>query len=220
MENAMSQSNTLTRQGTASTANVDMKLEVVVIPVADVDRAKQFYSDIGWRLDADFVVGDAFRGIQFTPPGSPCSVHFGKGIGSATPGSARGLYLVVSDIEAARRELEMRGAKVGDTFHRNGPGTPAVSGLHPQRGSYLSYATFVDPDGNEWMLQEVTSRFPGRVDPGTTSFRSASDLASAMRRASVAHGEYEKQSGGHDETWPDWYARYMVSEQEGGPMPS
>jgi len=197
-----------------------MKLEVVVIPVADVDRAKRFYADLGWRLDADFVVGDVFRGIQFTPPGSPCSIQFGNGGPSAVPGSARGLYLVVSDIEGARAELVNRGVDVSELFHRDGPGKPAVPGRHPARASYFSYATFSDPDGNEWLLQEVTTRFPGRVDPSATSFASASDLASAMRRASLAHGEHEARTDGkRHENWPDWYAEYMVAEQAGKELP-
>jgi catechol 2,3-dioxygenase-like lactoylglutathione lyase family enzyme len=205
---------------TPKAATVDMKLEVVVIPVADVERAKRFYSGLGWRLDGDFVVGDGFRGIQFTPPGSPASIHFGKGLTSAQPGSASGLYLVVSDIEAARAELVDRGADVSDVFHRAGPGKPRVSGPHPQRGSYASFATFSDPDGNEWLLQEVTNRLPGRIDSNATSFASASDLASAMRRASAAHGEHEKRTGQRDENWPDWYAEYMVAEQAGKELPS
>jgi catechol 2,3-dioxygenase-like lactoylglutathione lyase family enzyme len=197
-----------------------MKLEVVVIPVSDVDRAKRFYGDLGWRLDADFVVGDAFRVVQYTPPGSPCSIHFGIGITSAAPGSARGLYLVVPDIQSARAELVDRGVHVGELFHRAGPGQPPVSGLDPERRSYFTYATFSDPDGNEWLLQEVTTRFPGRIDSNATGFASASDLASAMRRASVAHGEHEKRIGAADLNWPDWYAAYMVAEQAGKPLPS
>src|SRR5215204_6353829 len=196
------------RHSAPSTGTVDMKLEVVVIPVADVDRAKRFYGDLGWRLDADFVVGDTFRGVQFTPPGSACSIQFGAGGPSAVPGSARGLYLVVSDIEAARAELVDRGVDVSEMFHRDGPGKPALSGPHPARTSYFSYATFSDPDGNEWLLQEVTTRFPGRIDSNVTSFASWSNLASAMRRASAAHGEHEKRTGQHDANWPDWYAEY------------
>lgn len=200
---------------------VDMKLEVIVIPVADADRAKRFYGDLGWRLDADFVVGDAFRVLQFTPPGSPCSIHFGTGVTSAVPGSAQGLYLVVSDIEAARAELVARGVDVSEVFHRDGPGKPPLSGPDPARRSYFSYATFSDPDGNGWLLQEVTTRFPGRIDANATSFASASDLASAMRRASAAHGEHETRTGGHrDENWPDWYSAYMVAEQAGKKLPS
>ena len=196
-----------------------MKLEVVVIPVSDVGRAKRFYGKLGWRLDADFVVGDAFL-VQFTPPGSPCSIHFGTGLTSAVPGSASGLYLVVSDIEAARADLVAHGVDVSDVFHRAGPGKPPVKGPHPARSSYFSYATFRDPDGNEWLLQEVTTRFPGRIDSNATSFASVSDLASAMRRASVAHGEHEARMGGQrDENWPDWYAAYMVAEQAGKELP-
>lgn len=201
-------------------ARVDLKLEVVAIPVADVDRAKRFYGGLGWRLDADFPVGDSFRVVQFTPPGSPASIHFGTGVTSAAPGSASGLYLVVSDIEAARAELISHGAGVSELFHRAGPGQPAISGRDPEGRSYLSYATFSDPDGNNWLLQEITRRFPGRVDANTTAFASASDLASALRRAAAAHGEHEKRIGQHDEDWPDWYARYMVAEQSGEQLPS
>ena len=203
-----------------SAGRADMKLEVVVIPVSDVDRAKRFYGGLGWRLDADFLIGDEFRGVQFTPPGSPCSIHFGTGLTSAVPGSASGLYLVVSDIEAARADLVAHGVDVSDVFHRAGPGKPPVKGPHPARSSYFSYATFRDPDGNEWLLQEVTTRFPGRIDSSATSFASVSDLASAMRRASAAHGEHEARMGGQrDENWPDWYAEYMVAEQAGRELP-
>ncbi|MER8382536.1 VOC family protein [Mesorhizobium sp. M0220] len=195
-----------------------MKLEVVVIPVSDVDRAKSFYSGLGWRLDGDFVVGDTFRGVQFTPPGSPASIHFGTGITTAAPGSASGLYLVVSDIEAARAELIGHGAEVSEAFHRTGPGKPAVKGRDPERRSYSSFATFKDPDGNEWLLQEITTRFPGRID--TTTYASGADLVAALRRASEAHGEHEKRNGGQrDENWPDWYAEYMVAEQAGKELP-
>ena len=198
-----------------------MKLEVVVIPVSDVELAKRFYTNLGWRLDANFVVGDEFRGVQVTPPGSPCSIHFGIGFTSAVPGSARSLYLVVSDIEAARAELVDRGVDVSEVFHRDGPGKPALGGRHPARASYFSYATFSDPDGNEWLLQEVTARFPGRIDSNATSFASVSDLASAMRRAAAAHGEHEMRTGGQrDENWPGWYAEYMVAEQAGKELPS
>jgi catechol 2,3-dioxygenase-like lactoylglutathione lyase family enzyme len=204
----------------AKAPTVDFKLEVVVIPVSDVERAKRFYGGLGWRLDADFVVGDSFRVVQFTPPGSPSSIHFGKGVTSATPGSAQGLFLVVSDIEAARAELVKGGAEVSEVFHRAGPGQPVVEGRDPERRSYFSYATFTDPDGNSWLLQEVTTRFPGRVDSNTTSFASEADLSAAMRRASVAHGEHEKRNGGQrDENWPDWYASYMVAEQSGKELP-
>jgi catechol 2,3-dioxygenase-like lactoylglutathione lyase family enzyme len=218
----MNQLDTIMKRDIAPFARtVDMKLEVVTIPVADIDRTKRFYSDLGWRLDADFVVGDAFRGIQFTPPGSACSIQFGTGGLSAVPGSARGLYLVVSDIQSARAELVDRGVDVSDLFHRVGPGQPPLSGPDPVRRSYFSYATFNDPDGNEWLLQEVTTRFPGRIDANATGFASVSDLASAMRRASVAHGEHEMRTGGQrDENWPAWYAEYMVAEQAGKELPS
>ena len=206
---------------TPKTHMLDMKLEVVVIPVWDVDRAMRFYGGLGWRLDADFVVGDTFRGVQFTPPGSPSSIHFGKGLTSAEPGSASGLFLVVSDIEAARAELVGRGVEVSEVFHRAGPGQPPINGRDPERRSYFSYATFADPDGNSWLLQEVTARFPGRVDANDTTFTSSNELAAALRRASAAHGEHEKRTGGlRDENWPDWYAEYMVAEQAGKPLPS
>ena len=198
---------------------VDMKLEVVVIPVSDVDRAKRFYSNLGWRLDADFVRGDAFRAVQFTPPGSSCSIHFGTGITSAVPGSAQGLYLVVSDIEAARAELVDRGVDVGEVFHR-AVGEGPLSGPDPARRSYHSYATFSDPDGNSWLLQEVTVRLPGRVGADHTTFTSSTELATALRRAATAHGEHEKRTGQHDADWPDWYAEYIVREQAGKELPS
>jgi catechol 2,3-dioxygenase-like lactoylglutathione lyase family enzyme len=207
---------------TRSAKRVDLKLEVVVIPVADVDRAKRFYGDrLGWRLDADFTVGDRFRGVQFTPPGSPASIQFGAGLTSVTPGTAAGLYLVVSDIESARAELVRRGIDVSEVFHREGPGQPAVPGRDPQRRSYSSFATFSDPDGNGWLLQEVTARFPGRVDGDQTAFVSAPELATALRRAATAHGEHEKRLGKSDpEGWADWYAEYLVREQAGQPLPS
>jgi catechol 2,3-dioxygenase-like lactoylglutathione lyase family enzyme len=198
----------------------DMKLEVIVIPVSDVDRAKRFYGDLGWRLDADFVVGDEFRVVQFTPPGSASSIHLGKGVTAATPGSARGMYLVVPNIDTARAELLARGVEVSEVFHRAGPGKPPITGPDPERRSYFSYAMFSDPDGNEWLLQEVTTRLPGRIDSSTVSFASESDLASALRRASAAHGEHEARMGGQrDENWPDWYATYIVAEQAGKPLP-
>lgn len=200
--------------------SVDLKFEVAVIPVSDVDRAKDFYGRLGWRLDADFPVGDTFRVVQFTPPGSPASIHFGTGLTSATPGSASGLYLVVSDIVAARAELVERGAEVSEVFHREGPGKPPISGRDPGGRSYRSYATFSDPDGNGWLLQEVTERLPGRVDADVTDFASVADLAAALRRAAAAHGEHEKRNGGqHDHNWPDWYAAHMVAEHAGKPLP-
>jgi catechol 2,3-dioxygenase-like lactoylglutathione lyase family enzyme len=202
--------------------SVDMKLEVVVIPVSDIDRAKRFYGGLGWRLDADFVMGNDFRIVQFTPPGSPCSIHFGTdrtGITPATPGSAQGLYLIVSDIEAARAELVDRGADVSELFHRVGRGD-RLSGPDPERRSYSSLASFSDPDGNGWLLQEVTVRLPGRVDADSTTFTSSTELAAALRRAAAAHGEHEKRIGQHDADWPDWYAEYIVREQAGEELPS
>ncbi|MBX9712069.1 MAG: VOC family protein [Xanthobacteraceae bacterium] len=210
---------------------VDMKLEIVVIPVSDVDRAKSFYSGLGWRLDADFAAGDDWRVIQFTPPGSGCSVIFGKNVTSAAPGSARGLYLIVSDINAARNELLARGVKAGEVFHAVGDkhtgtdepflsGRNRVSGPAPGNRSYGSFASFSDPDGNGWLFQEITSRLPGRVE-GDTTFKSSADLAATLRRAAIAHGEHEKRNGGkHDENWPDWYAEYIVREQAGKKLPT
>jgi len=208
----------------ASVGRIDTKLEVVAIPVTDVERAKQFYERLGWRLDADFT-NDGERIIQFTPPGSQCSIHFGTKITPAAPGSAQGLFLVVSDIQAARDELVRRGAEVGEVFHyAAGPGPfgGRVGGLAPERGTYGSYATFRDPDGNGWVLQEITTRFPGRIDPQSgTTYSSASDLASALRRAAAAHDQHEKRTGGdHSKTWPDWYAAYLVAEQSGAELPS
>jgi catechol 2,3-dioxygenase-like lactoylglutathione lyase family enzyme len=205
---------------TRAAAAIDFKLEAVVIPVSDVDRAKRFYAGLGWRLDADFAVGETFRVVQFTPPGSPASIHFGTGVTTAAPGSASALYLIVSDIEAARAALMARGAEVSEVTHRNGPGQPALPGRHPQRQSYSSFASFADPDGNGWLLQEVTRRLPGRVDPSETTFASSADLADALRRAAAAHGEHEKKTGGHDVNWPDWYADYIVKEQSGEELPS
>jgi catechol 2,3-dioxygenase-like lactoylglutathione lyase family enzyme len=205
---------------------VDMKLEVVVIPVSDVDRAKGFYQGLGWRLDAEFAGGEDFRVMQFTPPGSGASVIFGRNVTSAAPGSAQGLYLVVSDIEAARHELLRRGVEVSEVFHgasgvHAGTDEPYLFGRHrvrgpdAERGSYRSFASFHDPDGNGWLLQEVTARLPGRIDAAATTFASTGDLASALRRAEAAHGEYEKGLGQRDANWPDWYAAYMVAEQTG-----
>ena len=205
----------------------DLKLEVVVIPVADADRSKTFYAGLGWRLDADFAFDNGFRVVQFTPPGSPCSVQFGTKITGAPPGSAHGLYLVVSDVADSREQLLRQGAKVSEVFHAGAPGAqlnPEGSadrqlGPDPEGKSYSSFATFEDPDGNSWLLQEVTDRLPGRVDPSLTRFSSAGDLAQAMRRAAAAHGEHEKRIGQADPDWPDWYARYMVAEQAGEELP-
>ena len=203
----------------ARVGQVDLKLEVVTLPVSNLDRAKEFYGGLGWRLDADFTDGSD-RAIQFTPPGSPCSIHF---TAKGTPGSAQGLFLVVTDIEAARNELVRRGVAVTEIFHYgSGPGPfgGQVSGVAPDRQSYGSLATFSDPDGNGWVLQEVTTRFPGRV-AGDTTYGSVADLAQALRRASVAHGQHEERTGGQrDENWPDWYAAYMLAEQSGQELPT
>jgi catechol 2,3-dioxygenase-like lactoylglutathione lyase family enzyme len=206
----------------------DMKFEVVVIPVADVDRAKDFYRRLGWRLDADFPFDNGFRVVQFTPPGSAASVQFGTKITSATPGSAEGLYLVVSDIAAARARLADRGIVVSEVFHPGAPGAQfrqsgaeRLGGPADNRATYGSFATFNDPDSNTWLLQEVTQRLPGRIDATGTTFASSADLADAMRRASVAHGEHEKRMGGeYDTNWPDWYAAYMAAEQAGTQLPT
>jgi catechol 2,3-dioxygenase-like lactoylglutathione lyase family enzyme len=212
----------------AGVARVDMKFEVTVIPVSDVDRAKQFYTKLGWRLDADFPFDNGFRVVQFTPPGSGCSVQFGTEITSAAPGSAQGLYLIVSDIGAARDEIVGRGVAISDVFHARTPGAQfqpngtsgRVSGPAPDHATYSSFATFKDPDGNVWLLQEVTTRLPGRVDSGTTSFGGASDVASALRRAAAAHAKHEQRIGKADPDWPDWYAKYMVAEQAGTELPT
>jgi len=204
-----------------TTKAIDMKLEVVVIPVSDADRAKAFYSNLGWRLDADFVVGEAFRVIQFTPPGSPCSIHFGIGVTSAGAGSGQVLYLIVSDIELAHAELVGRGIEVSEVFHRAGPGQPPVKGRDPEGRSYVSFVSFQDPDGNVWLVQEVTSRLPGRVDADVTTFASAGELATALRRSAAAHGEHERRAPDqkHDD-WPEWYAEYIVREQAGKSLPT
>ena len=198
-----------------SVARVDMKLEVIVIPVSDVDRAEQFYRRLGWRQDVTPPGSGVF---QFTPHGSACSVQFGKNLTSASPGSAQRTYLIVSDIEAARDALMEAGIEVGEIFHL-GPNGP-VSGPDPDHGSYRSLATFSDPDGNSWLLQEITTRLPGRIDSGVTSFGSATDLATAMRRAEAAHGEHEKRLGQRDANWSNWYAAYMAAEQAGTDLPT
>jgi len=210
-------------------ARVDMKFEIVVIPVSDVDRAKEFYAKLGWRLDADFDSGKDFRVLQFTPPGSGCSVIFGKNVTPAAPGSAQGMYLIVSDVQAARKELLERGVEVGEVFHSAGEyagpdepylfGRKRVSGPDPDHGSYRSFASFKDPDGNGWLFQEITTRLAGRIDSGVTSFASTNDLVSALKRAAAAHGEHEKRTGQADPNWPDWYAAYMVAEQSGKELP-
>jgi catechol 2,3-dioxygenase-like lactoylglutathione lyase family enzyme len=198
----------------ANAARVDMKLEVVVIPVSDVGRAEQFYRRLGWRQDVTPPGSGVF---QFTPHGSGCSVQFGRNLTSATPGSVQRTYLIVSDIEAARDALVAAGVEVSEIFHL-GPNGP-VAGPDPQHGTYRSLAVFSDPDGNSWLLQEITTRLPGRIDTGVTSFSSTSDLASALRRAEAAHGEHEKRTGQRDTNWPQWYAAYMVAEQSGEKLP-
>ncbi|MDR3572098.1 MAG: VOC family protein [Candidatus Pacebacteria bacterium] len=199
----------------------DMKLEVVVIPVSDVDRAKDFYTRLGWTLNVDVAKDEHFRVVLFTPPGSHCSVLFGNGVTTQEPGSAQGLHVVVSDVSAARETLVKRGIEVSEVFHDVGglfhhAGTEGrVSGPHPERRSYASFASFSDPDGNGWVCQEVTRRHPGRMSENSTTFTSSYDLASALRRAAVAHGKYEMQIGHHDDNWPDWYADFIVREQHG-----
>ena len=199
----------------ASVKNVDMKLEVVTIPVSDIDRATEFYVGLGWRQD---VTPPGSGIVQLTPPGSGCSVQFGTNRTSAEPGSAQNTFLIVTDIQAAYDYLVRRGIQVSGVFHL-GPDGP-VSGAAPEHASYGSLAAFSDPDGNSWLLQEITTRLPGRVDATETAFASTADLANAMRRASVAHGEHEKRIGEADENWPDWYAAYMVAEQAGEELPS
>jgi catechol 2,3-dioxygenase-like lactoylglutathione lyase family enzyme len=219
------------QEGDVPHARVDTKFEIVVIPVSDIDRAKEFYGGkLGWRLDAVYDNGSDFRVIQFTPPGSGCSVIFGRNVIAAAPGSAQGLYLIVSDLAATRAELLGHGVEVSEVFHNEGvyadPDEPylfgrlRVRGPDPEHRSYRSFASFHDPDGNGWLFQEITTRLPGRIDSATTTFASASDLASALRRAGAAHGEHEKRTGGQrDENWPDWYAEYMAREQSGEEPP-
>jgi catechol 2,3-dioxygenase-like lactoylglutathione lyase family enzyme len=207
-------------------AGVDMKLEVVVIPVTDVDRAKEFYARLGWRLDADRATGNHFRLVQFTPPGSGSSIQFGVNLTAAAPGSAQAMLLAVADIEAAREQLIARGVEASEVFHCEAgtacrfPGAGVrVDGAQPERLSYSSFVSFSDPDGNGWLLQEVTKRLPGRAAGETTTYASARDLAEAMIRAAKAHGQHEKRIGQADANWPDWYAEYMVREQTGGELP-
>ena len=202
-----------------------MKLEVVVIPVSDVDRAIRFYGGLGWRPDADLATSDDFRVVQFTPPGSNCSVIFGTGVTSAAPGSAQGLQLVVSDVDEARADLSAHGVDVSEVFHDVGgvfhhaDAEGRASGPAPERSSYGSFVSFGDPDGNLWFVQEVTTRLPGRVATKTT-YESVPDLATALRRAAAAHGEHEKRTGEEYANWPDWYAEYMVKEQAGEQLPT
>jgi catechol 2,3-dioxygenase-like lactoylglutathione lyase family enzyme len=205
---------------------MDMKLEVVVIPVSDVDRAVQFYGSLEWRLDADISVEETFRVVQLTPPGSPTAIIFGTGVTMQTPGSAQGLHLIVDDIDAASKELLRQGVDASEIFHDAGSifhraGTEGrVPGPDPDRQSYGSFLSFSDPDGNGWVLQEITARLPGRVDSTTTDFASAVDLANALRRAAAAHGQHETRIGTEDADWPAWYADYMVREQDGRELPS
>lgn len=202
---------------------MNMKLEVVIVPVSDVDRAKAFYEKLGFRLDID-TVNENFRGIQFTPPGSEASIIFGKGVTSARSGSAD-LVLAVDNIDAAREDLIGRGVNVSEVFHyaggpfNNAVEKPRVVGRDPEGRSYFSFVSFEDPEGNRWLVQEITTRLPGRIDSATTTFNSASDLSSALRRAEVAHGEHEKRTGQRDANWPDWYAKYLVAEQAGTELP-
>ena len=208
-------------------AKMEMNLEAVVIPVSDVDRAKEFYAKLGWRLDADFKFDNGFRVVQFTPPGSGCSVQFGARISSAPPGSARDTYLVVADINAARGELVARGVEVSGVFQAVTPGAQfqpvgnsgRVSGPALDHASYSSFATFSDPDGNGWLLQEITTRLPGRIEAEATTYASPNDLAEALRRAEAAHGQHEAMMGQSDKNWPDWYANFMTSEQHGTEFP-
>ena len=195
-------------------ATVDLKLEVVIIPVSDVDRAKRFYVSLGWRLDADFAAGDAWRAVQMTPPGSPCSVIFGKGVTTAVPGSVQGTFLVVADVEAARADLVAHGAGVSEVFHFDGPlhvdGTKGrVPGKDPSGDSYRSWASFSDPDGNSWMLQEIKTRLPGR---GLSSF-DVETLTQLLRETEEHHGAYEATAPKHH--WSGWYAAYIVARQQG-----
>jgi catechol 2,3-dioxygenase-like lactoylglutathione lyase family enzyme len=218
------------RGNEARAARVDMKLEVAIILVADVDRAKDFYGSLGWRLDADVVAESGSRLIQFTPPGSGCSIQFGtnlfgKNVMSTTPGPAQGLYLIVSDIETARAELIAHGVDASEVFHCSKgyacrfPGNNGrVSGPEPERQTYASFVSFSDPEGNSWLLQEVTKRLPGRVS-GDTTYGSATDLAQALRRAAAVHGQHEARTGQADPNWPDWYAEYLVREQTGEELP-
>jgi catechol 2,3-dioxygenase-like lactoylglutathione lyase family enzyme len=223
-----STSTTTSATTSASHPVEDLKLEVVVIPVSDVDRAKAFYAGLGWREDADFAFDNGFRVVQLNPPGSPASVQFGTRITDAEPGTAQGLYLVVSDIQAARDQIAAHGVQISEVFHPVEPGAQFTPGAASGRAggrddagsSYGSFATFADPDGNTWLLQEVTARIPGRIDSAATSFASVHDLEESLVRASTAHGEHEARNGGeYDEQWPAWYAAYMVAEQSGAELP-
>ena len=202
---------------------MNMKLEVVIVPVSDIDRAKAFYEKLGFRLDID-VANENFRVVQFTPSGSEASIIFGKGVTSARAGSAD-LVLAVDNIDAARDDLIDRGVNVSEVFHyaggpfNNAVEKPRIAGRDPEGRSYFSFASFEDTDGNRWLLQEITTRLPGRIDSARTTFSSASDLTSALRRAEAAHGEHEKRTGERDANWSDWYANFMVAEQAGTELP-
>jgi catechol 2,3-dioxygenase-like lactoylglutathione lyase family enzyme len=189
---------------------VDLRLEVVVVPVEDVDRAKAFYAGLGWRLDADVELGPGTRIVQFTPPGSDCSIHFGSGL-------EYDQMLIVRDIDAARAQLNAHGADVTPPFHRDETG--AIADGAGDHASYSTYASFADPDGNRWLLQEITTRLPGRLDAPGTTYASHDDLEGALRRAAAAHGEHEARTGEADENWPDWYADYMIKERAGAQLP-
>jgi catechol 2,3-dioxygenase-like lactoylglutathione lyase family enzyme len=199
---------------------MDMKLEVVVVPVADVDRAKAFYQGLGWRLDADFATGPGFRVVQVTPPGSACAVIFGTGVTTATPGSTQGLQLIATDVDAARAELASRGAPVSEVFHDadgvfHHAGTAnRVPGPAQGHKSYGSWVSFSDPDGNSWFVQEITTRLAGRETSALAAFDSVAGLADALRRAKAAHSKYEEETGQPDPDWPTWYAQYMVNESD------
>jgi len=195
--------------GVATKATVDLKLEVVVIPVSDVDRAKSFYERLGWRLDGDFAAGEDWRVVQFTPPGSPCSIQFGKGVAPAVSGSFKNLYLVVSDMETARRELNGRGADVSPAFHFTGFGAPPSPGPDPNGSSYRTFASFSDPDGNTWLLQEIKTRLDGR---GISS-PDVPTLTELLRETEMHHGEYEPTAPKHH--WSGWYAAYIVARERG-----
>ena len=202
---------------------MNMKLEVVIVPISDIDRAKAFYEKLGFRLDID-VANENFRVVQFTPSGSEASIIFGKGVTSARAGSAD-LVLAVDNIDAARDALIDRGVNVSEVFHyaggpfNNAVEKPRIAGRDPEGRSYFSFASFEDTDGNRWLLQEITTRLPGRIDSARTTFSSASDLTSALRRAEAAHGEHEKRTGERDANWSDWYAKFMVAEQAGTELP-
>jgi catechol 2,3-dioxygenase-like lactoylglutathione lyase family enzyme len=203
----------------ARVTRVAMSVEVDVIPVSDVERSKQFYQLLGWRLDADDAPATNVRVVQFTPPGSGCSVTFGNGLTAAAPGSAAAA-LIVSNIEAAHDDLIRRGIDASEMWHGAAfPLEARLPGPDPKHTSYGSFFAFNDPDGNTWLVQEVTRRLPGRIDPETTTFGSANDLASAIRRAAAAYGNREQRNAQHDGNWPHWYAAYMAAEQAGTELP-